>query len=650
MVAVSSNSTRPKRRAQWWLAVLLSVGLITAFSDTDCAAYAPIARTAFSPKISHYAFAFVDTDIALVADEVLSHTLGVSYSIDPGVAAKVSFRLDRQLTPVQLLEAFEASLEASDIVMVREGDSFVLKARSKAKAVAGLRQGDGGARGVGFETATVTLSYARPSEVAKTIQAMSGADPLVFADDKQGSLVLSGSGRQLQDLVALAKTFDRSGLEGSKIRYFELAAAPAETVAAELSKILSAAEFSGASVVPLQRLNGVIVFARTSQTLDQLASWIIRLDVPSKESGTTLYVYRPRNVTAEALGSTLTSVVNGASSTSGATSGASTTGSTAGNSQGRTALSATTEPTSREGGLDGDVTRVGVDKESNTLLIFSTPSRWVQIQRVLNEIDRPARQVMIEASILEVTLTDNTSLGVDWSLVDSHGKLGVSSINSATGLISQQSPGFSIAYLGGDIKLAINALGEQGHVEVVSAPKVLALDNHPARLDVGDQVPIVTQTGQSTIGSNSPVINSVDYRSTGVILRVTPRINGDTRINLDIEQEVSAVSQTTTSAINSPTIQQRKIATSMVVDDGGLIAIGGLITSGRQQSDTGFPIVKDIPIFGNLFKTSHLSHNRTELIVLLTAKVLSDAASSQRVTHEVLGEMQELERRGLLSH
>jgi general secretion pathway protein D len=596
-----------------------------------------------------YTFAFHDADISQVAAEILGKALSLSYSVDPGVTGKMSFQIDRRLTGAQLLEAFEAALETNGCVLVREGNSLMVEPRSKAKGASKIRGVGEGVHGAGYSTMAVPLAYAVPSEVAKALQSIGPADVVVYVDDKLGLLILGGSGSELDAAVELVRTFDHSGLEDSKIRFFELQQASSQTVAGDLDKILSASGISGVTVVPLKRLNGLFIFARTASTLDSVGRWIEKLDTPSKEKTLSLWVYHPRNLAADSLAATLGGVLSTQSSVSqtSVTSGHAGAPAAEPASGGAPPPPALTSQTSTILSTDDDPVRVGVDKQSNALLFSASPARWVQIQKILDEIDKTPDQVLIEASILEVTLSDERDLGVDWSIMGAGGRLNAGNINNGTSTVSATFPGVSVTFLDKDIKAAVNALSSKSAVEVVSAPKIVALDNHTAKLDVGDQVPVTTQSAQSTSGSGSPIVNTVDYRSTGIILNVTPRIGGDDRILLEIEQEVSSVANTTTSGIDSPTIQQRKISTTLILDNGGVVALGGLIGTNRSSSDTGIPFLSQIPYAGALFKTHTKKATRTELIVLITAKIIRDKASSQRVMNDLIADMHEINRRGL---
>ncbi|MGR4866932.1 type II secretion system secretin GspD [Caulobacter sp. LARHSG274] len=621
-------------------------------------ATAPARAAAATDRPESFTFAFRDADIAQVAEEILGTALGVPYSIDPGVTGKVSFRIDRRLTRAQLLEAFEAALEVNDVAVLRQGDSLVLAPRDKARAAAGLRDPSAvsGMRRGGYDVVAVPLSFSTPSEVAKALEAMTGSKAVLYSNDKLGLIVLGGSGSELQATLETIKVLDRNVFEGARIRWFDLRQAAAGTVATDLAKILATAGVQGVSVSPLSRLNGLIVSARTETAMNEVAGWITRLDTPSRDLSTQLYVYRPRSASAASLAQTLRQVL-GASSDNG--------GSGLQNTRQTTSSSAETPAASDQGDSAGsgrgetdaggqqaleDGVRIGVDKDSNTLIVRAPAARWMGLQQTLAEIDRPPAQVMIEASIIEVSLTNDFRFGVDWSAVGDSGKLTGSSIYNEGGAIAPKFPGFSITYLGGDIDAAVNALGSRTTIDVVSAPKLITLDNHKARLQIGDQVPVITQTATNTTTATPAIVSTVEYRDTGVILEVTPRISGDDKVVVDIAQEVSGVAKTVTSGIDSPTIQQRKLASTLVLQDGGVVALGGLISHRSSDSDSGVPGLKDVKLLGNLFKSKSKEAARTELVVLLSVRIMRDPASSNLVTSDMLADMREIESRGLLPH
>ena len=647
------------------LCLVLSAACLTLGPPAAAPALAAQAAPARAERAESFTFAFRDADIAQVAEEILGSALGVPYSVDPGVTGKVSFRIDRRLTRAQLLEAFEAALAVNDVTLLRQGDTLVLAPRDKARSSATLRDpaAVGGGRRGGYEVVAVPLSFSTPTEVAKALEAMTGSKAVLYSNDKLGLMVLGGSGSELQALLETIKVLDRNVFEGARIRWFDLHQAAAGTVAADLGKILTTAGMQGVSVSPLSRLNGLIVSARTETAMTEVAGWISRLDTPSRDLSTQLYVYRPRSASAASLARTLSQVLSTGQGQGGGgdfeggggseRSASKTDASGGGDDSGATRTSGGGGGGGNEGSSSGeqglqDGVRIGVDRDSNTLLIRAPAARWMSLQQTLAEIDRPPAQVMIEASIVEVSLTNDFRFGVDWSAIGDGGKLTGSSVYTDNGVIGPKFPGFSITYLGSNIDAAVNALGSRTAIDVVSAPKLITLDNHKARLQIGDQVPIVTQTATDTTTSSPAIVNTVEYRDTGVILEVTPRISGDDKVVVEIAQEVSGVARTVTSGIDSPTIQQRKLSSTLVLQDGAVVALGGLISHRRTDSDSGVPGLKDVKFLGKLFKSNTKEAARTELIVLLTVRILRDPASSNQMTRDLLADMHEIETRGLL--
>lgn len=613
---------------RWRLAVFLALSvLVLTTMATPCARAAETRAS--------YSFAFRDADIAQVAQEVLGATLGLPYSIDPAATGKMSFRVDRRMTRLQLLEVFELALGANGVVIVRQGDNLLITTRAKAAGATGVRTSEATGGRAGYETVAAPLSFATPSEVAKLLGSMAAPGIVVSVDDKAGIIVLGGSRREIDAALQTIRVFDRSGLEGARMRWFELNQASAMTLAEEINQLLKTSGMTGATVVPLRRLNGLAAFARTPEALNEISRWVDQLDVPVRDQAATLWVYRPRNVSAESLARALAAVLPGAEAPGLQTA--------AGAAPASSPLTPT--PSTSASAVEGAI-RIGVDVESNSLLVSAPATQRPQISRVLAEIDVTPTQILIEASILEVTLSDEFRFGVDWSVLSEAGKLRVTSTDGATGTVSATFPGFAVTYIDDDIRAAVDALGGRTAVEVVSSPRIVALNNRAARLKIGDEVPVVVQTSQSATSPDAPRVVDIEYRSTGVILDVTPRVSGDSII-LSIAQEVSSVARTTTSGIDSPTIRQRRLESTLLLRDGGVVALGGLISDTRGSGDTGVPYLKDTPFLGALFKNQSRDMRRTELVVLLTARVIRSAEEAGRTTTDLIGDMDEIKNRGL---
>jgi general secretion pathway protein D len=272
--------------------------------------------------------------------------------------------------------------------------------------------------------------------------------------------------------------------------------------------------------------------------------------------------------------------------------------------------------------------------ENNALLIYATPSEFFVIEGAMKRLDVVPIQVLIEASLAEVTLTDDLRYGLQWAYQSGNGPIVLS--EASNGTVSQRFPGFSYLFTGRqDIRAVLNAIETMTNVDVISSPKLLVLNNREAELVVGDQVPITVQQAVSTVGETAPIVNSVQLRDTGVILRITPRVNKSGLVLLDVAQEVSDVVPTTSSNIDSPTIQQRKVSTTVAVRDGETIALGGLIRDSNSRTRGGIPYLRKIPVLGDLFGSTNKINRRTELIVLITPRVVRSQQESDVMMDEL---------------
>jgi general secretion pathway protein D len=574
-----------------------------------------------SSSVQTYTFVFRNADIPQVAEEILGATLGLPYRVEDGVAGKINLRIDQRLTRAQLLAALEAALANYDVVMVREGETLVLRPRDKAQVGGQIQTTASTATTIGYQIRAVPVNYGSAEEIAKILETVTRTKLVLLASDKLSLIMLGGRNEELENAMSTIALFDQSSLSNARMRFYPLANASAVTVAQDLERVLKASGTTNVTVIPMSRLNGLFAFSKSPQALEEASGWMSRLDVRSNDPSVRAWIYRPRGASAESLARTLNLVLgneNEGTSSAGASASTASSATTtlADQSQGPAAAAS-----------NEAMARVVADKDTNTIIINAPEATRIQLMDVINQLDREPQQVFIEASILEVTLTNDFNYGVDWKKIADGGDLMVSSYSSASTGFPTVAPGFTINYVGTDITAAIRALSAKSNVRIVSAPKITTIENATARLQVGDQVPIVTQTAQSTTTGNAPLVNTVDYRDTGVKLEVTPRISGDNRVSLIISQEVSSVARTQTSGIDSPTIKQRLMESQLIVPEGTVVALGGLINSSNSDSDGGVPFIKDVPIFGALFKGRQMNRDRTELVVLIQVKILRDGAA-----------------------
>lgn len=307
-----------------------------------------------------------------------------------------------------------------------------------------------------------------------------------------------------------------------------------------------------------------------------------------------------------------------------------------------------TGPENGYGGMGARRDAIGIvaDEANNSLVVSATRNQYDKILRILARLDAMPTQVLLETVIAEVTLNDALRFGVQWFLkngggqfnnvqadvVGSGGRGGgtASLVKAAAGGV----PGFNYLLDATDFNVVLNALQGVTRVNVISSPNITVLDNRTAKLQVGDQVPIVQQTGQSALSTNAPILNQIEMKDTGVILSVTPRVNKNGLVVLDINQEVSDVVKTTTSNINSPTIRQRRVATSVAVNDGHSLAIGGMVQEKAQISNEAVPVLGELPVIGQAFRNRIDERVRTELIVFIRPRVIRGTAEADRIAED----------------
>ncbi len=287
---------------------------------------------------------------------------------------------------------------------------------------------------------------------------------------------------------------------------------------------------------------------------------------------------------------------------------------------------------------DANSIRIIPNAQNNALMIYATAQERDTIEAMLRKIDILPLQVRIDATIAEVTLNDSISYGTQFFFKAGgiNGALNFSPAGTAANVLASNFPGF---VLSGDNNgnAALGALQAVTTVKVLSSPQVLVLDNEAARLQVGNLVPFLTSASQGQLVANSPVINSIDYRETGVIMDVTPRVNSGGLVTLDIAQEVSDVdtAATSTSPIASPTFLERKVSSRVVVQDGQTIGLAGLIRDNVSAGNSGIPWLKDVPLLGLLAGQQSNKRTRTELLVLITPHVIHDQRDARALTEDL---------------
>lgn len=680
----------------------LGTGRFTNLANPAGTAAPPIAA---GPDVT---LDFAGVDIRDVARSVLGELLRVTYVVDPGVQGTVTLQTGRPVPRAQVPELLAATLRLSGAALVVRDGLYQVIPLASAGRDAPLAGG-----GQGFVTRIVTPRYVAAADLEKAMEAVVPTGSAVRADPGRNTLTVSGPARDVSELLVTIGAFDADYLQGMSFALLPLRNGRAREVAADVSQMLAASGRGMpelVKVIPINRMNAVLVTSMQPSYIARIRTWVERMDRGDGRGEAQLFVYRVQNGRAAELaavlrralgvettadpapvdqnpslyggqgalgtmgrggaafgtaGGTLGGTLGGILPGGGLGGGAGPGGAGLGNGNRAmidplgsvgTAAALANGGVAPPGALTGpgqtqplsDI-RITADVANNALIIAATGQEYGRIEAALQKLDIVPLQVLIEATIAEVTLSNELSFGLQYffksnrfSTAYAPGGFINSAASAADTALSAAFPGFSLipganfAFTSASGSSAvIKALSEMTAVRVLSSPNLLVMNNRSARLQVGDQVPVATQSAISTITPNAPEVNTIDYRDTGVILTVTPRVNTSGLVHLDIAEEVSEVIQTTSSKLNSPTISQRRLTSSVAALDGQTIGLGGLIRDVRSDSSAGVPVLKDIPVVGYLFGGRTNSGVRTELIVLLTPHVIRSQADAEAATQEL---------------
>ncbi|MEN0653411.1 MULTISPECIES: secretin N-terminal domain-containing protein [Hyphobacterium] len=542
--------------------------------------------------------AFDQASIEEVVSAVIGDLMGAEFVIDPEVSGRVTLRSARPIPRSDLPAALDRALQLSGarLVETTDGVYFVAPdARAREFARGPRLAGEGLPPGYGYVVAP--LDFVPAGEMARLLRPFAPQNGVALVDSERDILILAGDPGQLDVMLETIDLFDVDWLSEMSFALYELRYAEPQALITELNEIFGGPEGpvgTQLEFVPLTRLNAVVAIARRSFRLDQAEAWVRRLDVRI-DRGRRVRVLPLVSADATRLAERLNALFT------------------------------------LDGALDGSAITVEADPDANALLIIADDAGFDQVVEAVSGLDRAPDQVLIEAMIAEVVLNDDLRYGVQWFL-DTRDGGSLTNTDNAGGGVGPRFPGFSYTYASDYVRVALNAIASVTDVEVISSPQIMTLDNQTASLQVGDQVPVVTQSAVSVSDPDAPIVNSVQFRDTGVVLTVTPRISPDGSVTMLVSQEVSSVAETTTSGIDSPTIQQRRFESTVTVQDGQTVALGGLIRSSRTISRSGVPYLQDAPVIGNLFRDNTNSVRRTELIVFLTPRVIRSSEDAAIAT------------------
>jgi general secretion pathway protein D len=633
---------------------------------------------------------FADMPIADVVKMILGDLLGENYIIAAGVSGTVTFSTARPVTSEQAFSILEMLLSWNNLALIYvDGQYSVVPSANAVRGNLTPRVGPA-AQARGYEVRAIPLEFIAPTEMEKLLQPYAKEGAILKADNSRGLIVMAGSRRELENYMTTIDVFDVDWIKGMSIALITLEQAESKTLAPELDQIFGEQSQSPLAgmfrFIPIERLNAILVITPQRRYLDEAERWISRLDRGGNQPGVRLYVYDVKNVKATDLADRLNDIfasgggetrrantssaaggvapglnpVELSSSSGGSLNLRSPTGEKSdsapksnspspGSNNNRPANVAV--PGNAAGGgdqglaiIEGEEIRITAVEENNQLIVRATPAQYDAIRGAIRKLDAVPLQVHIEARLLDVSLTNALQFGVQWFFEDALADLTPpatpgdgtkAAVERMTyGTVSGAANNFIFA--GRSAGALVTLLQSEGDVKVLSSPSVMVLNNSEASINIGQQIPVVSSyfnpISSGGVGGTNASQSYVQFRDTGIILNVKPRVNPGGLVFMEIKAEQSTPGAASTAdqyGGNVP-VDKKEIETEVAVQSGDTILLGGLIQQNDSNSQSGFPGLMKIPLLGRLFGSSKRDNSRKELLVLITPTVIRGGADDAR--------------------
>ncbi len=586
----------------------------------------------------------------------LGDTLRITFFVDEPVMAMknpITLRMTQEMPAEKVIEIVIGFLEKNDLVVEEKGGALYIM-KPKPPAVQ--------APPVDFRIGRTTEES--PARVFQFVpfRHLHGAEAMqllmeLFKDvriewyNKENALMLSGPASSIKEMIDFIDFIDVPTMSNKKLYLFQLTYWQPDDFIKQISAILAGVGYTiakgpadpGIEFIPIRYLNSILIVSPDDTTLKFALDWKRRLDT-AESAGTEekVFTFTPQYSKASDLVDSIKKLYGLMPSVAAAPARGPQGVQAA--PVGAAAPSAAAVPLPTTAAVSPVSTasipglKISGDDRRNIVVIISTPSTFKSILAILQELDKPPKQVLIEATIAELTLTDDLSYGIEWYLQtkgqtgNSLSTLGQLGLNTASGIT------FNFLSDSKRLQAAVNALATENKLNVLSTPRIMVLDNQSASITVGAQVPLLSgSTSSSSVASTGVTVSTeaVTYATTGIILTVTPTINTEGLLTLLISLEDSEAQTNNTSSINSPLITTQNLNTTVVATTSQTIVLGGMMTDNLSDSETKVPLVGDIPLIGNLFKTRSRSRTKTELIIMLTPHILTSGDEAARITNEI---------------
>lgn len=614
-------------------------------------------NSAIASGKGEYSLNFDETDLGEVVKVILGDILKGNYVLSPKVTGKVTLQTSRPLNRSELLPMLEMLLDINNAAMLYQQGAYQIK--PKAEAIGGSAFSTyskyRNKKTAGHQIKVIPVKNVAVTELSEIIKPLLRQKSILHVDSDRNMLLIAGTATELARAMEMVEVFDVDVMKGRSFGLFPIQNVDAAKIIEELEHVFnnkSTKQQGFFQFMAIERMNSILAITHQAKYLKDIERWVLRLDKANTSVGGGAIVYKVQHVNALELASTLNDIFS--------QSGKST--SPASVASGRKVVEVTNKKkkevkkpksnikvNSSPSIADVGEVRIIADEVNNALIIVATAQDYAVVQQVIKQLDVMPLQVLIDATIIEVTLKDELKYGIKWFLT--HNNMGQNIANSGGGAGSffddvavaaagAASGGFGYAFLSGskDIGAVLSAAATDNTLNVISSPSLMVLNNQEASIQVGDEVPIRTNESTNTNGgaANPIQTSSIQQRKTGVKLKVKPRVNASGLVIMEIEQSVENVASGSVagSAIDSPTISVREISSSVAVQSGETIILGGLIKENDEISKKGIPLLHKLPLIGPLFGETAKKNNKTELVILITPRVVNTRQDARLITNE----------------
>ena len=580
-------------------------------------------------------------DIYPVLEQILGNTLGLNFVVEPSIKGTISVHIRGNYTKSELLNIVNSVLQMQGLAITAGGHGMYKVVRKANSPKMGVVISTNRTKKSGDVIKVIQLEYLSAAQAVSNLRNLVSPGAVIIPVASSNSIILSDTAENVSKVAKILGILDENIFKDVHWRLFTLENTDVEELAKDLSSIFKAnvlykrpgIDPNGLQIITLKTLNGLLVVTRWEKVLEQVTRWVHELDQGQLDKGSRVYVYFVQNGKAKDLADILNELYGESGSVK---------------AKKKILVKRDKQPqkelsVAASGELTGEV-KIIADETNNSLIFKARPKDYAIIKELLDKLDILPRQVLIEVLVAEVTLNNEVKYGVEWFIENKGININGTPYNANMMLdagkavaqdvgLGNNLPGFTYALYDGEgtLKALINLLDTSTDVDILSTPNILAADNQEARIEIGEDVPVLSE---STISSGGVKTQGVQYRKTGIILQVKPSINDNGLVRMEITQEVSKVNDQQTAGITSPRITNRKATTYVIAKDGQHILMGGLMSTMVTEVTHGIPLLKDIPVLGYLFGSKGTKTEKKELIFILTPHVIKSKGEADRLTKE----------------